>query len=99
MINNICHILRFGSEYPSRGDPTIGKPRYRPWAGDRGTEIPIRTAKICQIFFLAYSTIIRYILNSLPLISMEIYIITTVTTFLQQRMNYNFIHNGKMKSS
>jgi hypothetical protein len=28
---------------------------------------------------------------------MEINIITTVTTFLQQRMNYNFIHNGKLK--
>jgi hypothetical protein len=21
--NNICHMLRFGSEYPSRGDPPI----------------------------------------------------------------------------
>jgi hypothetical protein len=35
---------------------------------------------------LAYSTIFHYILNSLSLFSMEIYIITTVTTFFQQRM-------------
>jgi hypothetical protein len=22
-INNMCHMLRFGAEYPSRGDPPI----------------------------------------------------------------------------
>jgi hypothetical protein len=61
-------------------------------------DIPIRTAYICQTCFLAYSTIFHHVLNSLSLISMEIYINTTVTTFLQQRMNNSFI-NGKMSSS
>jgi hypothetical protein len=30
---------------------------------------------------------------------MKIYIITTVTTFIQQGMSYKIIHNGKMTSS
>jgi hypothetical protein len=30
---------------------------------------------------------------------MKIYIITTVTTFIQQRMNYKIIHNGEITSS
>jgi hypothetical protein len=45
-------MLQFGSEYISRSLSC-----YRPWAGSPETVIPIRNAEICQIFFLAYSTI------------------------------------------
>jgi hypothetical protein len=54
----------------------------------QGMDIPIQTANICQIFFLAYFTKFHYILNYtlIKQTSMEIYVITQVTFFLQQHV-------------
>jgi hypothetical protein len=68
----IIYVIFCGSDRNIRPEVT------RPWAVYRGTDIPIRTANICQIFCLAFSTLFHFILNSLSLFSMKIYIITTV---------------------
>jgi hypothetical protein len=53
---------------------------------------------ICQLLFLAYCTIFYYFLNLSPKkkLYMEIYVITLVTIFLQQRQIYNFVQKGRI---
>jgi hypothetical protein len=72
-------MLRFGPEYPSRGDPPIGRVT-------EGRIFRFEPQKYVRYFFLHILQHSIIFFNSLSLFSTEIYIITAVTIFLQQRM-------------
>jgi hypothetical protein len=86
-INNICHMLRFGSEYSSRGDLRV--PEGRIFRSEPQTHVRF------FLHILTYYFILKMIYLN---ICMEIKVISSITISNNSVWIYNLNSNGEMTS-